>query len=278
MPFGQGLAGLAAETGEVQIGAPRYKDVEQSESMSGIKAVIAAPMMLGDRLIGVITAVSNDDDKRFTMEDAQLYACLGTIAALVVNQALLLRATSEGAETTQPDPAALADPLEREVTARVARLLQRDSGTIRQLAKMLEAVEAMLAGRSGAMSQPRGLLQRALEVPIEDLAKGELAPVTVAVLDSGIDGSHPDLAGRVAKSMIFEADAEGNVTIIDSDPTANNDLYGHGTGVASIIARIAPNATLHRHARARRQQPRQRRGADRRLRARSARARRTCSI
>jgi len=143
VPFGKGLAGLAAETGEVQIGAPRYQQVEQSESMKRIKAVIAAPMMLGDRLIGVITAVSDDDDKRFTMEDAQLYACLGTIAALVVNQALLLRATSEGGETTQPDPAALGDPLEREVTARVARLLQRDSGTIRQVAKMLEAIEAL---------------------------------------------------------------------------------------------------------------------------------------
>ena len=144
VPFGQGLAGLAAETGEVQIGAPRYQQVEQSESMKRIKAVIAAPMMLGDRLIGVITAVSDDDDKRFTMEDAQLYACLGTIAALVVNQALLLRAASEGGgETAQPDPAALADPLEREVTARVARLLQRDAGTIRQVAKMLEAIEAL---------------------------------------------------------------------------------------------------------------------------------------
>jgi transcriptional regulator with GAF, ATPase, and Fis domain len=143
VPFGKGLAGLAAETGEVQIGAPRYQQVEQSESMKRIKAVIAAPMMLGDRLIGVITAVSDDDDKRFTMEDAQLYACLGTIAALVVNQALLLRAASEGGETAQPDPAALADPLEREVTARVARLLQRDSGTIRQVAKMLEAIEAI---------------------------------------------------------------------------------------------------------------------------------------
>jgi subtilisin len=94
------------------------------------------------------------------------------------------------------------------------------------------------------VSQPRGLLQRALEIPIEDLAKGDLAPVTVAVLDSGIDGSHPDLAGRVTKSMIFEADAEGNVTVVDSDPKTNNDLYGHGTGVSSIIARIAPNATL----------------------------------
>jgi GAF domain-containing protein len=144
VPFGQGLAGLAAETGEVQIGAPRYKDVTQSETMGGIKAVISAPMMLGDKLIGVITAVSNKDDKRFTMDDAQLYACLATIAALVVNQALLLRAKSADADTETLQPAALAaDPLAQEVLERVGRLLQRDTGTIRQLARMLEAVEAM---------------------------------------------------------------------------------------------------------------------------------------
>jgi len=91
------------------------------------------------------------------------------------------------------------------------------------------------------MSLAGGLLQRALAVPIEELAKGELAPVIVGILDSGIDGSHPDLAGRVTSAAIFEADAEGNVAVRDADPGENNDLYGHGTGVASIIARIAPN-------------------------------------
>ncbi len=91
------------------------------------------------------------------------------------------------------------------------------------------------------MSLPKGLLARALEVPIDELSKCELAPVIVAVLDSGIDGSHPDLAGKILRGTIFEADAEGEVTNRTSDPSANNDIYGHGTGVASIIARIAPN-------------------------------------
>lgn len=86
-----------------------------------------------------------------------------------------------------------------------------------------------------------GLLARALSVPIEALSASDLSPVTVAVLDSGIDGSHPDLAGRVVRGIVFEADAEGTVCSRESDPSANNDVYGHGTGVASIIARIAPH-------------------------------------
>jgi transcriptional regulator with GAF, ATPase, and Fis domain len=148
VPFGQGsLAGLAAQTGEVQIGAPRFKDVRQTEAMDGINAVISAPMMLGDRLIGVITAVSTDPTKRFTMADAEIYACLATIGALVVNQALLLSRAPQPGDLPAPLPAAYAaDPVEREVMERVVRLLQRDPETVRQVARMLEAIEAMAPG------------------------------------------------------------------------------------------------------------------------------------
>ncbi|MCZ4604570.1 type VII secretion-associated serine protease mycosin [Streptomyces sp. Lzd4kr] len=49
--------------------------------------------------------------------------------------------------------------------------------------------------------------------------------VTVAVVDTGVDGSHPDLTGQVLKGM----DVTGN-------GDAQNDTDGHGTGMASLIA------------------------------------------
>lgn len=50
------------------------------------------------------------------------------------------------------------------------------------------------------------------------------AGVTVAVLDSGIDAGHPDFAGKITTTESF---VEGSTT---------DDIDGHGTHVASIIA------------------------------------------
>ncbi|WP_328504871.1 type VII secretion-associated serine protease mycosin [Streptomyces sp. NBC_00457] len=54
-------------------------------------------------------------------------------------------------------------------------------------------------------------------------AQGE--GVTVAVVDSGVDGSHPDLAGQVLEGKDFTGG--GN---------PQKDLDGHGTSMASLIA------------------------------------------
>ncbi len=58
--------------------------------------------------------------------------------------------------------------------------------------------------------------------------------VRVAVIDSGIEATHPDLAGRVAaeKCLATGACAPGNT---DSGSSAKDD-NGHGTHVSSIIA------------------------------------------
>lgn len=64
--------------------------------------------------------------------------------------------------------------------------------------------------------------------------------VTVAVLDTGIDGTHADLAGRVVKNVKL-ADTQsvgaGFNYPVNSENLSNTDqLYGHGTFVAGVIA------------------------------------------
>src|SRR5581483_10432058 len=58
------------------------------------------------------------------------------------------------------------------------------------------------------------------------------ADVTVAVLDSGIDPSHPDLMGRVVPGR--------NVRERTTD---TRDDIGHGTHVAGIIGALGNNGT-----------------------------------
>ena len=85
---------------------------------------------------------------------------------------------------------------------------------------------------------------RALAGGWDVLKERDLKPVDVAVLDSGIDGSHPDLQGRVATAVAIELD-ERRPVVRALPASANNDDFGHGTSVAGIIAAIAPNAVIH---------------------------------
>lgn len=63
--------------------------------------------------------------------------------------------------------------------------------------------------------------------------------VTVAVLDTGLDGTHPDLAGRVVNNVKLSGTQSVGVGFNYSIPVENlsntDQIYGHGTFVAGII-------------------------------------------
>lgn len=58
------------------------------------------------------------------------------------------------------------------------------------------------------------------------------AGVTIAILDTGVDGTHPDLASRMVPGWNFY-DNNSNTS----------DVYGHGTAVAGTAAAASDNAT-----------------------------------
>ena len=65
--------------------------------------------------------------------------------------------------------------------------------------------------------------------------------VKVAVVDSGVDNQHPDLAGHVRGGVVVE-EADGKLT---TRPYDGYDAAGHGTGCAGVIARLAPEAEIY---------------------------------
>jgi GAF domain-containing protein len=139
VPLGKGITGLAAATLEVQIGAPTYKDIHQSEQLGGGEpnAVMAAPMLAGEELIGVLTAVSFRADKRFTTQDGRLFGGFAAIAGVVVDQAQRLARAAEG---TAPDGA------EAMIAGAVARILQARPNDAGVVVALLASIERLVVG------------------------------------------------------------------------------------------------------------------------------------
>ena len=66
--------------------------------------------------------------------------------------------------------------------------------------------------------------------------------VTVAVIDSGVEASHPDVGGKLVRSVKVELGSAGEPVVLD-DPEAR-DVVGHGTACAGIIHALAPAADI----------------------------------
>jgi subtilisin family serine protease len=68
------------------------------------------------------------------------------------------------------------------------------------------------------------------------------AGVKVAVIDSGIDGSHPWVGG-VTGGVVLSPDPDSEDVLAVEGP--HDDLYGHGTACAAIIRRLAPGVEIY---------------------------------
>jgi subtilisin len=66
--------------------------------------------------------------------------------------------------------------------------------------------------------------------------------VKVAVIDSGIDGSHPAVGGRIGGYMAISATPDGTLSY---DATPHQDTVGHGTACAGVIRSLAPECELY---------------------------------
>jgi subtilisin len=73
------------------------------------------------------------------------------------------------------------------------------------------------------------------------LDRGTGAGVRLAIIDSGVEVRHPNLAGLALADDIAIANDGVRLTPVAGEGI---DVYGHGTAIASIVRRIAPDITL----------------------------------
>ncbi len=73
------------------------------------------------------------------------------------------------------------------------------------------------------------------------LQRGKGAAIKIAVLDSGIETSHPLLRGLTLADDVAIVDQGLQIAAVAGD---GRDLYGHGTAIAGIIRALAPDALI----------------------------------
>jgi GAF domain-containing protein len=150
VPVGQGIAGLAAITRQTQTGAPVFDKIEQwpgRGASSEPSAVLAAPMLVADNVVGVITAVRFATDARFKAKEVELYSRFAALAGAFVEMRRRLNRLEAVPSVNEQTPMTEQQAMEDQIIASVRRLVQTRPDALTSIATLLRAVEDVAAGR-----------------------------------------------------------------------------------------------------------------------------------
>src|SRR5271165_5167679 len=73
------------------------------------------------------------------------------------------------------------------------------------------------------------------------LDSGRGRGIKIAVLDSGIDPTHPWLEGLTLEDDLAILDTGSQLSVV---PGEGRDVFGHGTAIAGILRQLAPEARI----------------------------------
>lgn len=96
--------------------------------------------------------------------------------------------------------------------------------------------EPFLAGRRGDLIRERPFVLANDPSWLESRGAG----VTVAIVDSGVEGNHPAIGGRLVRSVRIELEGD-DAEVLEDAPV---DVVGHGTACAGIVHSLVPDADL----------------------------------
>lgn len=133
VPLGKGVTGMAAMTGEAQTASRGVGNLFRVENDGSPNSVIAAPVMLGEELIGVITAVSFKPGKEFSSRDCRIFSMLAQLGAVVISQEQTLSNYSSGKLNHITDQ----DAIELQAAQKAIDLVRRHPGNEQKIVQIL---------------------------------------------------------------------------------------------------------------------------------------------
>ncbi len=177
MARGEGAMGTVAKTLEPLI-IPSYQDWEGRSgqyTQTSVQAVMAAPLLIGNRLVGAIASVHSDPDRKFGQRDLRRLTMFAPQAAIAIEN---------------------------------ARLFERERRRAAEQEALLETMQDL----SGALELSR-VLQHVLEraVTLLNVNGGELATFDEARHELSIVASHKMDTDAVGKRMALGEGAMGQV-------------------------------------------------------------------
>jgi subtilisin len=235
MPVTNGFAGYCASSGQsIEVVDPQRdarfgRDVAERSGIMPARLLVV-PVQRGGHTIGVVTVIDRD----FSVARA-----IDRAAVTATEIAEQLDATADDEADLDGELADVWSRLGPRQRARALDFLERLDVEPPEDEERPAWSEAFEPDRLPSVAIPR------LLAPISRAAafgRSTGAGVRVAVLDSGIDATHPDV-GAIQGSVAFEPvpDRPGEVVMHE---TAAEDVNGHGTACASVIRSIAPDCEL----------------------------------
>lgn len=79
------------------------------------------------------------------------------------------------------------------------------------------------------------------EAAIAAIRDGTGRGVRVAIVDSGVETSHPDLRGL---ELDDDVAVSSDGLLVRAEPGEGRDVFGHGTAIAGILRRLAPDVRI----------------------------------
>jgi PAS domain S-box-containing protein len=254
MALGEGAMGRVAETHQPLI-IPRYQEWEGRSAkygQSSVQSVMAAPLLIGSRLVGTIASVHSDPSRRFGEADLRRLTMFAPQAAVAIENARLYTAERTRADEQEALRATMADLAGRlelgtvlkAVLERAVRLLGVSHGELAIYHADVEELEIVASHLVGDRDTT-GLRQK-----IGDGAMGHVArthePVLIpdyhrwpGRLQQYSDGVFQAFHAVMAVPLLVGGHLVGAIAFMDQDPRRQ-----FGAEDLRLINLFAPQAAI----------------------------------